>query len=183
MKSNFLIKVILFLILSFSLTCVNAQRHKHHNIPKHHYPHYKYKKMPNWGYSYKVAPRNAYIVPHSGARYHYHSGIFYKQYGPKYVIVRAPIGVRVRTLPAGNIRFVNRGRTFFYYYGTFYVRSVDNNEYITVAPPLGARIDALPNGYIKVIIDERTYYEFEGTLYKAVVDNYGEVWYEVVKEW
>ena len=137
--------------------------------------------MPHWGYAYKVAPRHAYVVPHSGVRYYYNSGIFYKQHGPKYVIVRAPIGLRVKVLPTNNIRFVHGGRTFYYYYGTYYART-SNNEYITVDPPLGARIDALPDGYIKVIIEDRTYYEFEGTLYKAVIDEYGDVWYEVVKE-
>ena len=183
---RFILVILVFSFCTSGIT-VNAQRHKHHKVNKQHKvnrhnPNYRYAKMPQWGYAYKVAPKNAFIYRHSGIRYHYYRGVYYKPAGTKYMVVRAPVGIRLRTLPKESIHFVLGGRRFFYYYGTYYVKSVDDSEYITVNPPLGARVDALPDGYRKVIYNEKTFYKFEGTYYKAVVDDNGEVWYQVVKE-
>ncbi|OFX83393.1 MAG: hypothetical protein A2W99_11700 [Bacteroidetes bacterium GWF2_33_16] len=178
MKTIHIFRIIAAVVLSLSITAIQAQPgHNHHR--ERHAPNHRYRDLPHWGYKYKVVPKGAFLLRHSGINYHYHSGIYYRPYGDTYVIVRAPIGVRVRTLPNGTVHFVIGGRRYFYYYGTYYVRSV-NDDYITVAPPVGAIVDALPDGYKKVIIDNNTYYEFEGTYYKAFIDENGEVLYEVV---
>lgn len=180
MKTKVLITVSVIMILSFARTA-NAQPHKHHRS-RPYYPHYKYQKMPHWGYTYRAAPKRAYVVRHRGVGYYFDRGVFYRPVGTKYVIAPAPIGVRVRVLPPEHVRVIVNGRIFYYYYGTYYVKAPTNNEFVTVAPPVGARVDALPDGYNKVYIEDKTYYEFEGTYYKAVIDHYGEVWYEVVGE-
>jgi len=188
MKAKNLIKIIFISILCISFTSVNAQHrdnkkaHRQQNAKKvqRHSPHYRYAKLPCWGYSYKTAPKNAFIINHSGKKYHYHSGIYYKHVGANYVIVKAPLGVRVRTLPKEKFRFVLNGRKYFYYYGTFYIKSDDNNDYVTVDPPKGARIDALPEGYSTIEINGEELYEFEGIYYKAVPDEENEELYEVV---
>lgn len=155
----------------------NSNRHYHHSKVK---PSYKYGKMPQWGYSYNAIPKRSRAIVHTGSRYHYYNGIFYKPVGSGYVISRAPVGVRVHSVPVGHVRIVMGPKVYYYYYGTYYVKSPNTNDYVTVAPPVGARVDALPDGYRKVYIEDRTYYEFEGVYYKAVIDQYGEVWYEVV---
>lgn len=183
MKARTILSGILVVLFVLSGQLIYAQHRKHHKHHSHHKkvnPHYRYKALSKWGYAYKVAPRSSYVIPHAGLRYHYAGGIFYKPVGAKYVIARAPVGVRVHSIPARHTRVVVRGRTYYYYYGTFYVRSADNSQYVTVAPPVGATVDALPDGYQKVYIEDNTYYEFEGTYYKAYIDEYGEVWYEVV---
>ncbi|OFX27634.1 MAG: hypothetical protein A2041_10275 [Bacteroidetes bacterium GWA2_31_9b] len=179
MKTNTIFKIVVLLVLSILTTTLQAQpRNKHHN--GRHEPNYRYRDMPHWGYKYKSIPKATFIVPHAGIKYHYHSGVYYRPYGNTYVVVRAPLGVRVRTLPVGNVHFIINGRNYFYYYGTYYVKSVDDSEYITVEPPVGAVVDALPDGYKKIVIENNTYYEFEGTYYKAFLDESGEVLYEVV---
>ena len=177
MKTKNILKVALLVIFVVVFNSVEAQ-HKHHNS-SHHKPHYRYSDLPHWGHAYKAVPKGFYVYPYHGVKYHYYNGIYYKPVGTKYVIVRPPAGIRVRTLPTSTVHFVINGRNYFYYYGTYYVKST-NDEFISVAPPVGAQVDALPDGYRKVIIDDQVYYEFEGTYYKAFMYNDGEVWYEVV---
>jgi len=188
MKTKHIITVVAFLALSFTVTLMQARPSPHkrfnkerHDSPyqKRHEPHHRYRAMPHWGYKYRAIPRDAFVLRHSGINYHYHSGIYYRPNGNAFVVVKAPIGLRVRTLPKGSVHFVVGGRRYFYYYGTYYLKSADD-DYITVAPPLGAIVDALPEGYKKVIIENNTYYEFEGTYYKAFLDDYGEVLFEVI---
>ena len=175
MKTENIFKVILIVVLSFVFVQSYAQRPR---APKFK-PHARYKKMPARGRAYKSTPAKAFSYSHSGVNYRYHSGVFYKPVGRKYVVARAPIGIRVRTLPGRRVHFMIDGRTYFYYYGTFYVKTIDD-EYITVAPPIGAKVNALPEGYEKVWLDGNFYYEFDGTYYRAFVDEQSEVWYEVV---
>ncbi len=186
MKAKVIFRIIFIAILSTAFTSVSAQHHKaHHHSNKKgykHSPHHRYAKMPRWGHSYKVAPKKAVIIAHSGRKYHYHSGIFYKPLKGNYVIAKAPVGIHVRTLPKGKIRFVHGGKERFYYYGTFYAKTTDNNEFITIAPPIGATVDALPEGYKEIEKKGITYYEFEGTYFAPKTMEKDEVWYEVVKE-
>ena len=183
MKTKIIYQVLLIVFFSIIVTSANAQRHrpKHHSRTRiEHKPSYKYKKEPHWGYKYHVAPPKSHLIHHRGVHYHYKKGVFYKLIGSRYAVVRAPIGVRVRTLPSNHMRIVINGRVFYYYFGTYYTRSIEDNQYVTVAPPVGAKVDALPDGYKKIYIEDNTYYVFEGVYYKALIDQYGEVWYEVV---
>ena len=193
MKAKRIITGILIVVIGLSVQTLYAQRHRPNNHNGNYFnqnnrknkhkditPHMKYKDMPIWGYSYNVNHHKSKNRVLAGSRYHYHNGIFYKPVGNNYVISKAPIGVRVRSVPTGHIRFVLGTSVYFYYYGTYYIHAPRSNEYITVAPPVGARVDALPRGYRKVYIEDLVYYSFEGTYYKVVVDRYGEVWFEVV---
>lgn len=187
MKTKFIFKVFIALLLCINITSINAQPVRHHKQKRHvqhkkveYSPHHKYSKMPHWGYKYTAVPKGRYIVKHAGIPYHYSKEVFYKPMGSRYVVVRAPIGVRINALPRNYSRIVIRGKVYYYYYGTYYVKSVQDNQYVTVAPPIGARVDALPQGYKKVYIEDNTYYVFEGVYYKAQIDQFGEIWYEVV---
>lgn len=187
MKAKNLIKILFIGFLCISFASSNAQANKKvkqrkHQKVKRHNPHHRYANLPRWGHSYKLAPKNAFIIAHSGRKYHYKSGIYYRKSGAKYLIVKAPVGLRVQTLPKEGIRCVVRGKRYFYYYGTFYKQVDNSDEYITVAPPLGARVNALPEGYKTVEIKGEDLYQFEGTYYKVVIDDNNQELYEVVGE-
>jgi Family of unknown function (DUF6515) len=187
MKIKDFSKIVFISILCISLTSVNAQSNKKVKQRKHqkvnkHTPHHRYANLPRWGHSYKVAPKNAFIISHSGKKYHYSSGIYYKRVGTNYIIAKAPVGIRVRSLPEGRIKFILNKRKYFYYYGTYYVKSGNEKEFIAVKPPKGAKVDALPEGYSNVEINGDDLYEFEGIYYKAVTDDNNQELYEVVGE-
>ncbi len=181
MKAKVTIKIILVGLFIISFNSLEAQHRKHYK-GKHYRPHHRYVKHYHWGHGYRAVPKGAFIYPHKGTRYHYHKGIYFKPYGSKYVVVRPPLGIRVKTIPANHIRFLLRGQTYYYYYGTYYKKSNNSKEYVSVSPPIGAKIDALPDGYKKVRINDEIYYELEGNYYKAIIDEKGEVWYELVEK-
>jgi len=179
MKATSIFKILLISLLSILISNVNAQ-HKH-NRGHRHAPHYHYSKLPRWGYTLKAVPKKSVVIIHSGLKYHYYSGIFYKPAGATYKIVKAPIGMRVRVLAKDKISIVLKGKKYFYYYGTFYTETPDGKEYFTVDPPIGAKVNALPEGYTEIEKNGKIYYEFEGVLYEEVSENDDEIRYEVVE--
>lgn len=190
-RTKFALKILFIAVLSISFTSLSAQNRKakQHKASVHsqkrahkHSPNYRYSKLPKWGKSYTAVNKKAFRIAHGGVNYHYYSGIYYKRSGANYIIAKAPVGIRVRTLPKERIKCNIKGKKYFYYYGTFYTKTDGAEEYITVDPPKGANVDALPDGYKDVTIDGNEYYEFEGILYKPVISENDEELFEVIGE-
>jgi len=73
-----------------------------------------------------------------GREYFYSRGLFYRS-GPRgYLVMRGPIGARVRVLPAGYATLRIGGGPFFFYYGTYYRFDPMRRDYVVVPPPPGA---------------------------------------------
>src|SRR5438552_16657478 len=60
-----------------------------------HHNHY----YPAPGYAVEVLPPGNLALAFRGGRYWFHSGVWYQQVGPRYVVVRPPVGVIVPVLP------------------------------------------------------------------------------------
>ena len=144
-------------------------------------PNNNYRNMPSRGYSVSRghATRRAQIIHHKGGTYYFRDGIYYHNVNDRYIVSRAPIGIRVSLLP--DYRFIWLNNICYYYYcGTFY-RYLDNvNQYEVVIPPVGAIVESIPDGYEKLNIEGNTYYIVDGVQYRAVIYD-GEIWYEVIK--
>lgn len=70
------------------------------------------------------------VVVHKKTNFYFADGIWYKARGRKYVVVGAPIGLKIRSLPRGNkVVFVN-GRKLYKYKGIWYKKS--GRSYIVV---------------------------------------------------
>lgn len=63
------------------------------------------------------------ILIHSGINYYFTKGIWYKAHGKKFVVVKAPVGVRIKRLPRGYHTVWVRGRKYYKYNGTWYSKS------------------------------------------------------------
>ena len=70
-----------------------------------------------------------------GINYYHHRGVFYKKGPAGYVVVRAPIGARIKTLPSGHVTLHIGARPYYYYYGTYYVHHPDEDVYVVVDAP------------------------------------------------
>ena len=134
--------------------------------------------MPRHGAVVDYCPSRAQIIKYGATPYYFYEGVFYRAQNRKYVVARAPLGLRVRAIPVGCRTFVSHGRPYYYYYGTYYVQR--GNSYETVSAPVGSLVDSIPDGYEKLIVDGETYYIVDGVQYKAVLYD-GEIWYEVLK--
>ena len=90
------------------------------------------------GVTVRVLPRQHRIVSLRGRDYFYGAGRFYERRGARYVVVTAPIGARVRSLPAGFVSFGIGNRRYYYVNATYFLWDNDSEEYEVVEAPDGA---------------------------------------------
>lgn len=57
----------------------------------------------------------------------FHDGFFYRHYGPRYMVVRPPIGIVVPVLPHG-VRWVTIGHVRYARYRGLYYRPIRRNR-------------------------------------------------------
>lgn len=114
----------------------------------------------------RTLPSSAVVVRRGGVTYRHHAGLYYRPVNGRYVVVSAPIGVRVTALPVGYRRIVVAGVPYFYFQGNYYVTV--NGGYEVVQPPLDSVVYELPEDAEALTIEGSNYYAYGGTLYKVV---------------
>ena len=185
----FLAVIFSVLIISDSVFAQHKGRNKqktkkavvhHKKTHSKHLPHTHYKHHPRRGAVVKSLNAGAVAISFKGKRFHYHNGIFYKANGPKFIVAKAPLGMRVKVLPPKYKRFILGKKTYFYYYGTFYKRSDGANEFEVIDAPVGAVVDAIPEGYETVVVDGVEYHTLDDVKYLPKENAHGSMEYEVV---
>ncbi|MDY8134310.1 DUF6515 family protein [Aquimarina sp. 2201CG5-10] len=114
----------------------------------------------------RTLPSTTVVIKRNGIHYHYHRGLYYRYYGGRYVVVTAPIGIRVKILPVGHRTIVLANIPYYYYQGTYYIES--NNGYKTIEAPENIIVHELPEDAEQLEIDGKNYFEYGSTLYKVV---------------
>ncbi len=109
--------------------------------------------------------------------YYYNEGVYLEQEGDTYIVVAAPIGATIPTLPEGYIPVSVNGASYYYYAGAFY--QATSGGYIVVQAPDGAIVPFIPDGYTQVNVSGTTYYEYAGVRYQPFYDG-GNLIYKVV---
>jgi len=100
---------------------------KRHVVRSRHLVHRKVVAKPPAGHA-KVVVR--------GRPYVYHHGVFYRHGSSGYVVIRGPVGARVRVLPPRFRTVVVGPTTYYHYYGTYYEYDSDAKEYVVVDTPV-----------------------------------------------
>ena len=90
------------------------------------------------GHVINVMPRSYVRIVVGGLPYFYYSGIFYRPYSSGYIVVNAPIGAVVRTLPVGFIAFTLGLTTYYTLNDVYYVWDDVRDGYVVVEKPPGA---------------------------------------------
>ena len=62
------------------------------------------------------------IIVHKGVNFYYAKGVWYKPHGRKYIVCKAPIGIRVRTLPRGYKKVRIHGKKYYTFNGVWYAK-------------------------------------------------------------
>lgn len=130
--------------------------------------HHRYRHLPRRGSVVKSLHRSAIAINYRGIRYRYHSGIWYRPNGTKWMIVSPGYGVHIRRLPIGYNSIVYRSNTYYYYYGTYYIQK--NGEYEVVRAPTGIEVDSLPDGYEKITLNNEQYYKLDEVYYQSTLN-------------
>lgn len=79
------------------------------------------------------APVNGVTLRFGGLSFIFHDGHYYRHYKQGYKVVRPPVGLTVRYLPAGYERIVARDRTYYFAQGIYYV--FDDGAYRVINEP------------------------------------------------
>jgi len=149
--------------------------------PYYYHPYHPYYWGPvwhPWGFVVATLAVTAIVVSVNNAQYHYDQGVWYSPSSSGYIVVQAPVGGTITTVPSGTQTVIVNNTTNYYYGGAYYEK--DSKGYTVVAPPAGAVVDNLPEGGEEVKIGDQTYVKVGETYYSPVqVD--GKNKYEVVQ--
>ena len=104
------------------------------------YDHNRY--YPPRGRVFNAAPRGAVVVRHAGLPYYYHGGVWYRPYGPRFIVIRPPVGVYVSMLPPFYSTVWYGGVPYYYADDAYYVWRADRREYEVTDPPSEAQASA-----------------------------------------
>lgn len=90
------------------------------------------------GFRLRVLPGPYVRIMFGGFPYFYYSGVFYQSYNSGYIVVSAPIGAFVTSLPEGFIAFTIGLATYYYINDTYYTCDDRREGYVVVEKPAGA---------------------------------------------
>jgi hypothetical protein len=82
----------------------------------------------------------------NGVTYIYDRGVFWLQAGGRYIVVTAPFGAVVDSLPDGYSKIPAGDKTYYYFFGTFFQPKGD--KYEVIKPPAGLVVGYIPDGYL-----------------------------------
>jgi hypothetical protein len=97
------------------------------------YAHNRY--YPDRGAYIRALPGRPYVFDRPAGRFYYSGGVWYRPYGPSFVVVGAPIGLFVPVLPPFYTTMWIGGVPYYYANDTYYIWSQAQNGYEVVDPP------------------------------------------------
>jgi hypothetical protein len=104
-----------------------------------HHDHY----YPAVGYAVTALPPGNVAVRFRGEPFWFHSGVWFHQVGPRFVVVRPPFGVIVPVLPVG-YSTVYFGDVPYYYANDVYYEQRPNGYEVVAPPPPGGTTEPAP---------------------------------------
>jgi len=93
---------------------------------------------PRTGVAVRVLPRAAYVTRYHGSPYYFHGGIWYRHAGPRYIVVRPPLGAFITVLPPFYSTVWFGGIPYYYADNVYYRWDADQRGYIVAPPPDGS---------------------------------------------
>ncbi|MGJ8688002.1 MAG: DUF6515 family protein [Gammaproteobacteria bacterium] len=86
----------------------------------------------------RTLPRQHSVISVRNRDYFYSSGSFYERRGRDYVVIGAPIGARVSSLPVGFVSFGIGNRRYYHVNATYYLWNDRTRDYVVVEAPEGS---------------------------------------------
>ena len=92
------------------------------------------------GYYVNAVPRGHHVVVYGHSRYYFYGGVWYRPYGPRFVVVAPPFGLVVPFLPLYYTTLWVGGAPYYYANEVYYTQS--QGGYMVVEPPKGEVVEA-----------------------------------------
>ena len=150
--------------------------------PYRYHPYHPYAWGPYyhpWGFVVATMAATAIVISVSSQQYHYDQGTYYVASNGSYVVVAAPVGATVTTLPPEAKQVTSEDASGYWYYGGAYYEKTKDG-YKVVAPKAGTVVEGLPEGGKEVKIGDQTYVQVGETYYQPIQKD-GKNMYEVVQ--
>lgn len=149
--------------------------------PYFYHPYHPYFWGPFWhpfGFFATALSVDAFMFYEAGQQYYYDNGVYYTPSGGGYTVVAAPIGAKVKSVPAGYETTMVGDDTYYYYGGVFYI---SQGGFFRVVPaPVGAIVTQIPEGATEQVINGENCLLYNNTYYQPIFQN-GQDAYEVVQ--
>lgn len=102
-----------------------------HHDARHRHDHY----YPARGHIAPGLPGGALRIGHGGGHYHFHSGVWWRPHGGRFMVVLPPIGIVLPFLPSAHVSLWLGGAPYYYANGAYYAPAPQG--YAVVNPPPG----------------------------------------------
>ena len=111
---------------------------------RYQFDHY----YPGPGFTMPRLPDRSVRVPHGGAEWYFHGGVWFRPSAAGFIVDVPPFGIVVPVLPPAYVTLWIDGLPYYYANGVYYTTAQDG--YAVVAPPPGAEVaqPAPPSVYI-----------------------------------
>ena len=177
----------LFVAVAFApCAAISQERFDRHDRERDRFRHEHYYPAP--GFSVTVLPSGYMSVTFGTGRYFFHSGVWYQQAGPGYVVVRPPLGVVVPVLPPDYTVVSIAGVPYYYANDIYY--AAGPGGYVVAQPPVtaspvpgqiplpapmsaplsqsvpGYAVTELPPGNMAIMFSSQRYYYQAGVWYR-----------------
>ncbi len=106
------------------------RRYDHYDARWQHQRYY-----PARGHVVSTLPRSVVVVKHHHDHYWYGSGVWYRPYGPRFVVAGPPVGIFVSVLPPFYTTVWFGGIPYYYANDAYYVWRAQQRAYEVVEPP------------------------------------------------
>jgi hypothetical protein len=111
------------------------QRSRRDEVLDHRYNHDHY--YPARGSYVRALPGGYYSSNYRGSPYYFHGGVWYRSNGPRYVVVRPPIGISIGILPPFYSTVYFGGVPYYYADDVYYRWYPEQRAYVVTDPPEG----------------------------------------------
>ncbi len=128
---------------SFPQPVLAAERGGHRGeFRDHRYGHDRF--YPSRGRYFPALPREHRVFRYGGIRYYFGGGVWYRAYGPRFVVIAPPLGLIIPFLPPYYATIWVGGMPYYYANDAYYVETPGG--YMVVAPPAGEVSEVPPAG-------------------------------------
>ena len=144
-KSRYLVIGIMLAVLSGIMLFGFAQvasadgrgsGHNEFRDSRHHHDHF----YPVRGHFVGAVPRGHHVVVFGHSRYFFYGGVWYRPYGPRFIVVAPPFGLVVPFLPLYYTTLWVGGIPYYYANEVYYTQTPGG--YMVVEPPKGEVVQA-----------------------------------------
>ena len=105
---------------------------------RYHHDHY----YPQRGYAMPVLPHESVSIQFGGGQYFFHSGVWFRPMGGRFVVTLPPVGIAIPVLPPTATQVLINGVPYYYANGTYYALAPGQGYAVVVPPsnPEGAQV-------------------------------------------